>query len=125
MYASYATGPYVSPCGFARSQRPFVWIRVADLARARRPDRTPSVVVLDREVPPRRLAVDDPLGADHAGVADVDHVRALDVEPDAEAGEEDRRARAAPRPASAARPACRGSVTPIHVPRSTTQTSSG
>jgi hypothetical protein len=27
MYASYATGPYVSPCGFADSQRPFVWIR--------------------------------------------------------------------------------------------------
>ena len=27
MYASYATGPYVSPCGFADSQRPLVWIR--------------------------------------------------------------------------------------------------
>ncbi len=25
MYASYAVGPYVSPCGFADSQRPFVW----------------------------------------------------------------------------------------------------
>ena len=25
MYDSYATGPYVSPCGFALSQRPFVW----------------------------------------------------------------------------------------------------
>ena len=27
MYASYATGPYVSPSGLADSQRPFVWIR--------------------------------------------------------------------------------------------------
>ena len=27
MYDSYATGPYVSPCGFADSQRPFVWMR--------------------------------------------------------------------------------------------------
>ena len=27
MYAMYATGPYVSPRGFADSQRPFVWIR--------------------------------------------------------------------------------------------------
>ena len=27
MYDSYATGPYVSPCGLADSQRPFVWIR--------------------------------------------------------------------------------------------------
>ena len=25
MYASYAVGPYVSPSGFADSQRPFVW----------------------------------------------------------------------------------------------------
>ena len=56
MYASYATGPYVSPCGFARSQRPFVWMRsrisargVGRAARLR--------VALDREVPPRRLAV--------------------------------------------------------------------
>ena len=28
MYDSYATGPYVSPTGFALSQRPFVWIRL-------------------------------------------------------------------------------------------------
>ena len=27
MYDSKATGPYVSPLGFADSQRPFVWIR--------------------------------------------------------------------------------------------------
>ena len=27
MYDSYATGPYVSPRGFADSQRPFVWMR--------------------------------------------------------------------------------------------------
>src|ERR687884_1684091 len=27
MYDSYETGPYVSACGFADSQRPFVWIR--------------------------------------------------------------------------------------------------
>ena len=27
MYDSYATGPYVSPSGFALSQRPFVWIQ--------------------------------------------------------------------------------------------------
>ena len=37
-------------------------------------------VVLDREVPPRRLTlVDDPLGADDARVADVDDIRPLDV----------------------------------------------
>src|SRR5205823_11003868 len=48
--------------------------------------------LLDREVAPRRLALHDPLAADHARVADVDHVGLLDVEPDAEAGEEDRRA---------------------------------
>ncbi len=28
MYASYAVGPYVSPSGFADSQRPFVWMRL-------------------------------------------------------------------------------------------------
>ena len=60
------------------------------------------------KLPHGACAVDDPLGADHARVADVDHVRALDVEPDPEAGQEDRRRRAAPRPASAARPGCRG-----------------
>jgi len=40
--------------------------------------------------------VDDPLGADHARIADVDDVRALDVEPDPETGEEDRRAEQRP-----------------------------
>ena len=28
MYDSYATGPYVSPSGFALSQRPFDWIQL-------------------------------------------------------------------------------------------------
>ena len=50
------------------------------------------------------VPVDDPLGADHARVADVDDVRALDVEPDPEAGEEDRRGEQHPdRPARRAR----------------------
>ena len=35
--------------------------------------------------------MDDPLGADRPRVADVDHVRGLDVQPDLEAREEDRR----------------------------------
>ena len=38
-------------------------------------------------------AVDDPVGADHARVADVDHVRVRHVEPDAEADEEHERDR--------------------------------
>ena len=81
---------------------------VADLARGvGRPARL--LRVLDREVPPRRFAVDDPLGADHAGVADVDHVRLLDVQPDPEAGEKDGRCekhpdRPARRPGRAAVP---------------------
>ena len=62
---------------------------VADLARrvggpARRP------VALDREVAVGALPVRDPVGADHAGVADVDHVRVGDVEPDPEPEQEDR-----------------------------------
>ena len=62
---------------------------VADLpsesARPARPGR-----VLDRHVPVRGLAVEDPVAADHAGVADVDHpVGVLDVEPDAQPAEED------------------------------------
>ena len=28
MYDSYATGPYVSPSGFALSQRPLVWTQL-------------------------------------------------------------------------------------------------
>src|SRR5262249_13946956 len=63
---------------------------VADLARGSVRRTARLLRVLDREVPPWRLAVDDPLGSDHAGVADVDHVRALDVESDPETGEEDR-----------------------------------
>ncbi len=44
-----------------------------------------------RHVPVGRLAVDDPVRADQAGVPDVDDaVPALDVQPDPEAGEEDR-----------------------------------
>ena len=43
-----------------------------------------------RHVPVRHLSVHDPLRADDAGEADVDHAPLrLDVEPDAEAGEED------------------------------------
>src|SRR5262249_1062911 len=45
---------------------------------------------LDRKVPVGSLADRDPLGADDAGVAHVDHVRALDVEAYPEADEEDR-----------------------------------
>ncbi len=48
--------------------------------------------------------MDDSLGTDHARVADVDHVRALDVEPDPEADEEDRGAEKHPdRPARRSR----------------------
>src|SRR5262249_7036168 len=80
---------------------------VADLAggvggRARaRLERLAARQPLPREVPPGRLpVVDAPLGPDDARIADVDHVRALDVEPDAEACEEDRGAEQRPdRPA--------------------------
>ncbi len=48
-------------------------------------------VVLDREVAVRALAVHDPVGADDARVADVDHVRVADVQADAKAGDEHRR----------------------------------
>src|SRR5581483_1728553 len=97
---------------------------VADLAggvgRPARLEVLAARELLDREVPPRRLSLDDPLRADHAGVADVDHVRALDVEADAEAGEEDRRADQHPdRPARRAR---RPAVPrPDPDPRTTTQ----
>ena len=47
-------------------------------------------VPLHGHVAVRRLPVDDPVGADHARVADVDHVRRLDVQPDAKAREKDR-----------------------------------
>ena len=48
-------------------------------------------VVRHRHRPVRRLAVEDPVAADHAGVADVDHAAAVvDVEPDAESDEEER-----------------------------------
>ena len=83
---------------FAVSQRPFVWIRSRispdGVGRA-----AGGPVALDREVAVRALAVRDPVGADHARVADVDHVRVADVQPDPEAGEEDRRRRRAARPA--------------------------
>ena len=82
MYDSYATGPYVSPCGFARLAAAVRLDAVADLARGvGRAARLERVAVLDREVAPRRLAVDDPLRADHARVADVDHVRAWTFSP--------------------------------------------
>ena len=107
MYDSYATGPYVSPCGFADSQRPFVWMRSRISPEASAGPHGLQVA-LDREVAPRRLPVHDPLGADHAGVADVDHVRRLHVEPDAEAGEEDGARRAGSRPATPGASASRG-----------------
>ena len=59
---------------------------------SRRPhpkDRMPSRLPSIGKLPPRRLAVHDPLGADDARVADVDHVRRLDVEADAKAREEE------------------------------------
>jgi hypothetical protein len=49
-------------------------------------------------VPVRRLPIEDPVGPDDAGEADVDHApRRLDVEPDPEAEQEDRRRRERPR----------------------------
>ena len=45
--------------------------------------------VIRGKVAVERLAVGEPVGADHARVADVDHVRVRDVEPDAKAHEED------------------------------------
>ena len=97
MYDSYATGPYVSPSGFALSQRPFVWIRsrISPEASAVTPGHGLRYLPLGScstgKFPHGASAVTILLGADHARVADVDHVRALDVEPDPEAGEEDRR----------------------------------
>ena len=60
---------------------------LADLARRIRPAARLQAL-LDGHVPVRRLAGDDPLGADDAGVPDVDHVGGTHVEPDAEAGGE-------------------------------------
>ena len=52
---------------------------------------------VDRHRPVRGTAVEDPVGADHARVADVDHrPGAVDVQPDAEADEEERRRREHP-----------------------------
>src|SRR3989440_517478 len=62
---------------------------VADLpVLVRRTARLPAV--LDGKVSVGRLARGDPLGPDDARVADVDHIRVLDIEPDPEADEEDR-----------------------------------
>src|SRR3712207_8996978 len=44
-----------------------------------------AVLVVAREAAVEVLAVRDPVGADHAGVAHVDHVGVGDVEADAEA----------------------------------------
>ena len=56
--------------------------------RVRRPARPAGVV--DRHMAVRDLAVEQPVAADHARVANVDDaVRVLDVEPDAQAPEED------------------------------------
>ena len=61
---------------------------VADLAaRVGRPARLE--VVLLREVAVGALGVRDPVGADHARVADVDDVRRVLVDAEAKAGEED------------------------------------
>ena len=107
MYDSYATGPYVSPSGFAPSQRPFVWIQLRISPDASAGPHALSLlgaVFSTGKFPHGACPVDDPLGADHAGVADVDDVRFLDVEPDAEAGEEDGRSEQHPdRPARRAR----------------------
>ena len=87
MYASYATGPYVSPCGFADSQRPFVWMRSRispELSAGPHAWRLPST----GKLPHGAWPLHDALRADHAGVADVDDIRRLDVEADAETGEE-------------------------------------
>src|SRR5439155_22619547 len=46
--------------------------------------------LLDGKVTVGRLSGGDPLRADYSRVADVDHVRILDVESDPETGEEDR-----------------------------------
>src|SRR5439155_1080378 len=60
---------------------------VADLAvLIRRPASFP--VVLDRKVAVGSLSLQDSLCADDAGVADVDHIRVLDVEANPKAGEE-------------------------------------
>ena len=71
----YDIGPYVSPFGFADSQRPFVWIRsrTSPSRSASAPALRPRV--LDREVAVRRLAVRRSAGRRSARVADVDHVR--------------------------------------------------
>ena len=74
---------------------------LADLAVAvGRPARLQ--VLLDREVAVGRLAVDDPLGADRPGEADVDHVRVSDVQADLEADRRRPSPRPAPRPATTA-----------------------
>jgi len=70
-------------------------------------------LALDREVPPRRLPVHDAFRADHPRVADVDDVRRLHVEADAEAAEEDRRGKEDPgRPDGAGRRAAPGHTDP-------------
>ena len=77
-YARYATGPYVSPRSVRRSRSDrSVWIRV--LARAvgvggaAGPSGQPRCGMWPYGAP----AVEDPVGTDHAGVADVDHQRGV------------------------------------------------
>ncbi len=86
----------MSPSGFADSQRPFAWMR-SRISPELSAGPACLEVVLHREVAPGRLPVHDSLGSDHAGVADVDHVRGFDVEPDAKAGEEHGRGEQHPR----------------------------
>ena len=58
-------------------------------------------VGLDGHVAVRRLTVEDPVGADHACIADVDHgMRGLDVQANPQADEKDRRRRRAARRAT-------------------------
>ena len=80
----------MSPRGLADSQRPFVWIRSRISPSASAGPARRCSVALDsgsaRTAPGRATMRSR---ADHAGVADVDHVRLrLDVEPDPEADQE-------------------------------------
>src|SRR5207237_4036923 len=91
---------------------------VADLAvRVRGAAR--RAVILDREVQVRALAVPDAVGTDGAGVADVDHVRRLGVETDAEAADEHGDAREQPDRPDGDRP--RGAAVPTDADRAREQ----
>ena len=80
----------MSPSGFADSQRPLNWIR-SRISPSESAGAACLELVLLGEVVVRHHTAGDPLRADHAGVADVDHVRVLEVQADAEADEENGR----------------------------------